>query len=270
MANLRVALAQIDIKKGNPRANWAKVQEAVAEAHRQRAHVIVLPELWDTGYALDQSKDLASSLSGGLFSEIAALSAKATIYVFGSMLEKRGLGVSNTAPIVGPKRGIEGAYRKLHLFPLMQEDQWLTPGEAATTFDLPWGRTAVAICYDLRFPELFRRYAVDGTRITFVPAQWPIERIEHFRALLRARAIENQMFVCATNRVGMDDYEEPTGNYGTKYGGHSAIFDPNGDIVIELGEGEGVVTAEFDLNMVEKVRRSMPVLEDRRPEHYNA
>ncbi len=270
MANLRVALAQIDIKKGNPRANWIKVQEVVTEAHRQRAHVVLLPELWDAGFALEQAKDLASSLSGGLFSEIAALSAKATIYILGSMLEKRGLGVSNTAPIVGPKRGIEGAYRKLHLFPPMQEDQWLTPGEGAATFDLPWGRTAVGICYDLRFPELFRRYAVEGTRITFVPAQWPAERQEHFRVLIRARAIENQMFIVATNRIGVDDYEEVTGNHGTKYGGRSAIIDPNGDVVVELGDSEAVVTAELDLNMVERLRRSIPVLTDRRPEHYTS
>ncbi|PJF44970.1 MAG: carbon-nitrogen hydrolase [Phototrophicales bacterium] len=268
MANLRVALAQIDIKKGNPRANWARVQEAIAEAHRQRAHVVLLPELWDAGFDLERAKDFASSLSGGLFSELAAISAKATIYILGSMLEKRGLGVSNTAPIVSPKRGIEGAYRKVHLFPLMEEDRWLTPGEAATTFDLPWGRTGVAICYDLRFPELFRRYAVEGARITFLPAQWPIQRIEHFRALLKARAIENQMYIVATNRVGMDDYEESTGNYSTQYGGHSTIIDPNGDIVIELGTGEAVVTAEVDLNKVEMVRRSMPILEDRRPEIY--
>lgn len=268
MANLRVALAQIDVRKGNPRANWAKVQEVVTEAHRQRAHVVLLPELWDAGYALEQSKDLASTLSSGLFSEVTALSSQNTIYILGSMLEKRGLGVSNTVPIVGPKGGISGAYRKLHLFPLMKEDQWLTPGEAALTFDLPWGRTGVAICYDLRFPELFRRYAVEGARVTFVPAQWPVQRHEHFRTLIRARAIENQMFIVATNRIGVDDLNEEAGTYGTRYGGGSAIIDPNGDTLIELGEGEGVYTAELNLNLVEKMRRAIPVLDDRRPEHY--
>lgn len=269
MTKLRICLAQMDVQKGNPRANWAKAQEIIAEAQRQKAHVVVLPELWDMGYQLDKAKDFASSLSGGLFSQVSAISTQFKIFIIGSMMEKRGLGVSNTAAIFTPNRGVTGAYRKLHLFNLMQEDQWLTPGESAPVFDLPWGTSAVAICYDLRFPELFRRYAVEGAGIVFVPSQWPEPRIEHFRTLIRARAIENQMYVVAVNRIGVDDYEPETGRFSNRFGGYSAIIDPNGETVIEVGgKSEAVVCADIDLSVVEKMRQSMRVLLDRRTEHY--
>ena len=266
--NLRISLAQFDVKKGNPRANWIMAQEMIAEAQHQKAHVVVLPELWDVGYALEKGQSFASSLSGGLFSQVAALAKQHNLYVLGSMMEKRGLGVSNTVAVTSPNRGVMGAYRKIHLFPLMDEHKWLTPGEGAATFDLPWGRTGIAICYDLRFPELFRRYAVEGAIISFLPCQWPTIRIEHYRSLVKARAIENQMYMVAVNRTGADDYDEEIGVYGTEFGGHSMVVDPWGNTVIELGEGEGVYTVEVDLGTVEKIREQIPILRDRRPELY--
>jgi omega-amidase len=269
MTNLRVSLAQFNVRKGNPRANWTQAQQMIAEAHRQAANIVVLPELWDVGYALEQAKEFASPLSGGLFSQLTALAKQYNLYILGSMMEKRGLGVSNSAPVITPNRGVIGAYRKLHLFPLMNEHQYLTAGEAATIFDLPWGSSAVAICYDLRFPELFRRYAVEGAQIVFVPAQWPHPRLEHFRTLVRARAIENQMYVVAVNRVGGDDLNEETQKYAAEFCGHSMVIDPWGNTVIELGEGEGVYTVDIDMSAVERIRRQIPVLQDRRPEHYN-
>lgn len=268
MTQIRVSLGQFDVKKGNPRENWTRVQEMVTEAHHQNAHVIVLPELWDVGYALERSKDFASSLSGGLFTQVAALANQQNLYILGSMMEKRGIGVSNTVPVVSPNQGVTGAYRKLHLFPPMDEDKWITPGESTLTFNAPWGASAIAICYDLRFPELFRRYAVEGTQIMFVPCQWPHPRLEHFRTLVRARAIENQMYVVAVNRVGTDDVNHDLNTQGTSFCGHSMVIDPWGETIIELGEGEGVYTVDIDLSTVNTIRRDIPVLENRRPEHY--
>ncbi|MBZ0321087.1 MAG: carbon-nitrogen family hydrolase [Anaerolineae bacterium] len=269
MTVLRVSIGQFDVRKGNPRVNWTSVQEITAEAKRQGGQVVVLPELWDSGYALDQAKTFASSLSGGLFAQVVALAKQHGIFILGSMLEKRGLGVSNTTAVVSPVGGIMGAYRKLHLFPLMDEDKWLTPGEATLTLDLPWGKSAFAICFDLRFPELFRRYAVEGAKVVFVPCEWPHPRLEHFRTLVRARAIENQMYIVAVNRIGIDDYDEVSGKYGAHFCGHSMIVDPWGETVVEVGEGEAVVSVDLDLNKVDAVRQQIPVLENRRPEHYN-
>jgi predicted amidohydrolase len=126
--------------------------------------------------------------------------------------------------------------------------------------DLPWGATSIAICYDLRFPELFRRYAVEGAKLMMIPAEWPLERIEHWKALLVARAIENQCYIAATNAAGQ------TGN--TVFGGHSMIVDPWGKIIVAGGESPAMLTAEIELDVVDEVRDRIPVLRDRRPELY--
>ena len=119
----------------------------------------------------------------------------------------------------------------------------------------------MSICYDLRFPELFRRYAVaDGAKLMLICAEWPLVRVAHWRSLLVARAIENQCFVVATNSCG------ETG--GAVFGGHSMIVDPWGQIVAEAGEDERLLTAEIDLDEADGVRRQIPVFADRRPDAY--
>lgn len=266
MTQVTISVAQMDVRKGNPRVNWTKVQQMAGQAKQQGGEIVIFPELWDAGFALAQAKDFASTLSGGLFVQVAALSKQLGMFITGSMLEKRGVGVANSAPIISPTSGVMGAYRKVHLFPLMQEDQYLTAGEATLNVNLPWGMTAVAICYDLRFPELFRRYAVEGAKLVLIPCQWPEPRLEHYRTLLRARAIENGMFIVAVNRVGAD-VDEETGQE-THFFGHSSIIDPWGNIVFEAGETEGVYTAPINLDMVAQAQKAIPVLDNRRPEIY--
>jgi predicted amidohydrolase len=153
-----------------------------------------------------------------------------------------------------------GEYSKVHLYRLMDEDKYLTAGDRPTVIDLPWGAAGLAICYDLRFPELFRKYALAGARMVILPAEWPRPRLAHWRTLLRARAIENQMFVIACNRVG----ETP----GDHFPGHSAIVDPWGKAIVEGAEGEELLTAEIDLEEVIRFRELIPVFEDRRPDLY--
>jgi omega-amidase len=118
----------------------------------------------------------------------------------------------------------------------------------------------VMICYDIRFPELARTLALDGAKILFVPAEWPHPRLHHWRTLLMARAIENQMFVVSCNRVGTSG--------STHFFGHSLIIDPWGEIIAEGAEHEEIITAALDLTEVDKVRGRIPVFEDRRPELY--
>ncbi|MBN2304261.1 MAG: carbon-nitrogen family hydrolase [Anaerolineae bacterium] len=258
MSTLTVSLVQMDVRRGNPRVNWGRAQEHVAEAARRGADVVVFPELWDGGVAYEKGKDLASSLSGGLFAQVVALARQHNIHVLGSMYEKRGVGIYNSTAVISPRNGVMGAYRKIHLFPLMNENKWLQPGEAPLAIDLPWGRTGFAICYDLRFPELFRRYANDGAQIVIVPAAWPHPRLDAYRTLVRARAIENQCYMVAVNRVGVDEED------GTHYFGHSCVIDPWGETVVEGGEIEGHFTLTVDLDTVAKARRELPALQDRR------
>ncbi len=260
MPVLTVSLAQMNVKDGDPRKNWAVMQELTQEAVRRGSDLVVFPELWDNGYVLDKAKETSSPLSGGLFAQVAALSRSSNIFILGSMLEKRGVGVYDTTAIFSPRAGVMGAYRKIHLFGPLQEPLFLSAGEAPLTVDLPWGSTAIAICYDLRFPELLRRYAVDGAKVLILPAAWPAARINHWRVLVQARAIEDQYFVVACNRVG--DYNN------TVFGGHSMVVDPWGDLVCEAGDGEAMLTVKIDTDMVDPIRAKIPVVQDRRPNLY--
>lgn len=261
MAKLNISLAQMHIALGDVTRNQSKMEALVAEAARRKSHVVVLPELWSTGYALAEAKSYADELSKGMFAAISKTATQNKIAIVGSILEKRGLEVSNSAPLFAPNGRMVGVYRKVHLFRLMDEDQYLQPGPSLTPLDLPWGTTGIAICYDLRFPELFRKYVVDmNARIIFIPAEWPKIRVEHWRALLIARAIENQCYIVATNAVGQ------TGD--TEFGGHSMIVDPWGKIVVEAGESEQLITAAIELEVIDEVRRKIPVFEDMRLDIY--
>jgi predicted amidohydrolase len=260
MAKLKISLGQMNIALGDVRKNVNTAEEMITEAAKRGSHLIVLPELWSTGYALDQARELGTQLNVGIFAQVATLATQNKISIVGSLLERRGLEVTNSGTFFAPNGRLMGVYRKIHLFRLMEEDRWLQPGAAPLIMDLPWGTTGMAICYDLRFPELFRRYAVQGAKVIVMPAEWPIERVEHWRTLLQARAIENQCFMVATNSAGQ------TGN--TTFGGHSMIVDPWGKIVVEVGETPTLVTAEIEVDLVDSVRNRIPVFEDRRPDVY--
>ena len=119
----------------------------------------------------------------------------------------------------------------------------------------------LATCYDLRFPEIFRPYAVAGSNLCLIVAEWPERRISHWSKLLQARAIENQMYIAGVNKVGESQ--------GVKLGGFSAVVDPWGVPVIEGGDGEDLLTTEIELNVSLRCRKLIPVLSDRRPEVYN-
>lgn len=260
MPKLVISLAQMQIALGDTRKNTAQFEKWTAEAARRGSHMVVFPELWSSGYALENAKDLASNLNSATFSDMSAAAVGNKISVVGSILEKRGLEVSNSSAFFAPNGRMLGVYRKIHLFRLMDEDKWLQPGASPLAIDLPWGNTGLAICYDLRFPELFRRYAVDGAKMIIVPAEWPVERVEHWRALLVARAIENQCYIVACNAAGL------TGE--TTFGGHSMIVDPWGKIIIEGGEAANLLTAEIELDAVDEVRKRIPVFDDRRADIY--
>ena len=183
------------------------------------------------------------------------------MWLGGSILELGADGkIYNCFALYNPDGKLAGVYRKIHLFRLMAEEQFLAPGPEAVTVDLPWGRVGLAICYDLRFPELFRRYALAGAKLILLPAEWPHPRRTHWRTLLRARAIENQMFVAGCNRVGSSK--------GSDFFGASALIDPWGEALIEGGEQETLLTLTVDLDQVDAVRKRIPIFEDRRPGLY--
>jgi omega-amidase len=260
-----VSVGQMDIQAGQPERNLEVVEAWIEEAARRGSDLIVFPELWDTGFDPNRAPALASPLDSDRFARVAALARTYHIHVLGSMLERVITGGEdlcfNTAAWFTPEGTIAGAYRKTHLFRQMDEDRFVQAGDALPVLDLPWGKTGTAICYDLRFPEIFRRYALDGARLIAIPAQWPITRVAHWETLLKARAIENQVFVIGCNRVGREGK--------VKFAGHSMILNPWGVPFVTAGEDPVLLTAIIDFSEIEQAREKLTVFEDRRPELYD-
>lgn len=264
MSRFTISIAQMPIIVGQPELNLATARQMAAQAAARNTDLLLLPELWGSGYDLSHATVHATPSSEGLFAEMGAMAKQHQMWVGGSLLgyeeevEERPL---NLFALFAPDGSLAATYGKLHLFRLMDEEKWLAPGTHRTLINMPWGKVGLAICYDLRFPELFRRYALAGARLILLPAEWPHPRLAHWRTLLRARAIENQCFVVASNRVGQDPN-------GTRFFGHSVILDPWGEAIIEGDEETRLLTATIDLDEVEAIRAKIPVFEDRREELY--
>ena len=257
-----IALGQMDVKLGDPERNLGVVREMTAEAAKQGADMVVFPELWSTGYDLENAADYAAPVDEGIFAEVAALARQHSIHILGSCLSLLGPGkFGNTAALFDPQGDILGSYSKAHLFGLMDEDQYLTAGDDLPVIETRWGKVGLAICYDLRFPEIFRAYALTGAEMVFLPAEWPYPRLKHWQILMRARAIENQMYVVACNRVGVSK--------DTRFFGHSCVIDPAGETLVEGGEEEALLTATIQMDKVDQARALIPVFEDRRPSVYD-
>jgi len=260
MSILRVALIQLDVALGQPNLNLHRVAEMITRASAEGATLVVLPELWATGYDLENIACHATHLSEGLWPEIRALAERHHVFIYGSLVELRESRAFNTAALIAPTGQIMATYSKLHLFGLMDETKYLSPGASPVLTDTPWGKTGLSICYDLRFPELYRRYAINGAQVFLICAEWPKRRIEHWRTLLRARAIENQCIVIACNCVGA--------NKGENFGGHSALISAWGETCVEGGETADLILAEVDPNCVTEARERIRVFADRRVDVY--
>ncbi|RIX53542.1 carbon-nitrogen family hydrolase [Paenibacillus nanensis] len=260
---LRLALLQMPIDAGHPAHNKAKLEAMLQEAvgGGQKPDVILFPELWNTGYALDEIDKLADRNGEETIAFLSAFSRKHGVNVIGgSIAERKEDGVYNTIYAFDREGNRIGDYSKIHLFRLMDEEKYLKAGREPGRLLIEGEQAGMMICYDIRFPELTRTLALDGAKLLFVPAEWPNPRLHHWRTLLTARAIENQMYVVACNRMGVSGE--------TSFFGHSLVIDPWGEIVAEAGEEETILTAEIDLALVDEVRSRIPVFEDRRPNLY--
>ncbi|MGZ4790959.1 MAG: DUF2848 family protein [Ilumatobacteraceae bacterium] len=223
------------------------------------ADLIVLPEVWYPGYFSFDSYVAAASQTPSMmerFSDIARSAAKC-LHV-GSLIEADGDRHFNTSVMFGPDGQVIGRYRKMHLFGYgSREQELLTPGSDVVVVDTPLGRLGMAVCYDLRFPELFRRMTEKGAIGFVVASAWPHPRVEAWSTLLRARAIENQAVMAACNGVGPTDS-------GAVLCGRSAIVDAWGVTIGELGSDPDVLVREVDFAAVGAARSRFPALADRR------
>ena len=250
-SKIRVAAIQMQVVSGEPRKNIVRAEAMLNQAAEAGAQAALLPELWTTGYALDHFDNLAEEYHDRTLRFLQDAARRHTMAIVGgSFPEKRHDGVYSTCYTLGPDGSVLSTYSKEHLFPLLREPEYLRPGAPGAPAPTPTGKWASLICFDIRFPESARQLAYMGARILWVPAEWPHPRLEHWRTLLRARAIENQLFVVAANRCGHGD--------NTHWGAHSTIIDPWGNILAEADEEETVLLADLDMSMVDEVRARIP------------
>jgi predicted amidohydrolase len=256
-----VSLCQMDISVGQPKANLAVARAMVVEAARRGSRLVLLPELWTTGYNLPEIAAMAEREQESWLNEVRGWARELGICLHaGSLPEWDGKQVFNTSRVFGPDGRDLGSYRKIHRVPMLNEEQYLAAGDRGVVCrdgPLPMG---LLVCYDLRFPELSRLLALGGAHLLAVPAEWPAARTAHWRALLQARAIENQCYVAGINRVGTSN--------GVAFEGHSALIDPWGRQVGEAGSEPTILTLPVRPALVEEVRRQVPALRDRVPDAY--
>jgi predicted amidohydrolase len=255
---LKAAAIQFNIRLGDIDGNVEHVREALARAASEGCRLAVLPEMWSCGFHYKELAELAKR-TPEVVEEMGRLSAEYGMVLVGSLPEPDGEKVCNTAYVLDQGR-LAGKYRKIHLFSLMNEDRSFSGGDSWLVADTSIGRIGVFICYDLRFPELARRLSLEGAEILVVPGEWPKPREEHWRTLLRARAIENQLFIVAANCCGVQGKLD--------FFGASLIIGPKGDLLAEGGYENCELTATLDFSVMDQWRQQIPCFADRKPEFY--
>ena len=268
---MRAAAVQLNAK-ADKAANLEKADRLVRRAAAQGARLIVLPEKWT---ALGTRKDLraaAEPLGGEASAWAAAIARELAVDLVAGSISEQPEGeekMRNTSLHFGPDGALRAAYRKIHMFDvevdgvLYRESEHEEPGDEAVLSATDDGvELGLTVCYDLRFPELYRTLAVDGARILTVPSAFTLATTrDHWEPLVRARAIENQAFVVAANQIG----EHPPNH---RSGGRSMIVDPWGLVLAMAPDLETVITADLDLDQQADIRRRLPSLANRRPQAY--
>jgi len=233
----------------------------VRKAAMLNAEIVVLPEMWNTGYDLTNLEEIADVNGEDTKSLLTRLAKELHIHIIGgSVSTKRGNQFFNTMYVVNNIGEVIAEYDKAHLFKLMDEHLYLEAGTDKNIFTLNDVDMGGVICYDLRFPEWFRTHSLAGAKVIFVPAQWPAGRIDHWKILLQARAIENQCFIVAVNRVGED--------LNNSFNGNSMVIAPWGEVLWLGAEEETIGLVEINLDEVDEVRKRIPVFQDRRVDIY--
>jgi len=256
MANVRVAAAQMDLVWHDRRANYASARRLAEEARQHGAEIFVLPEMFATGFSLEASVT-AEPLEGPTPTFLRTLARDLDMAVVGGfVLGKPGARPRNVSLAVHRDGRDLALYAKMHLIALLGESARYEPGERPVPFDLGAIRAASFVCYDLRFPELFRA-VVNECGLILVIASWPAPRQLHWDVLLQARAVECQSFIMGVNRVGEGG--------GYTFSGGSAVIDPLGQVLARAGDEETLVLSDLDPAKVAQVRESFPFLRDRRP-----
>ncbi|MGC4106574.1 MAG: carbon-nitrogen hydrolase family protein [Thermomicrobiales bacterium] len=263
-----VQLNSRDDVAANLEAAFAGIDEAAANG----ARLVVLPEVWTYLGPDAGQQDAAEAVPGPLTERLAAKARQHGIYLHAGSILERAEGeprLFNTSLVFDPAGEVIATYRKIHLFDVdldadtsYRESDTIAPGDEIVTFDLDGTTVGLAICYDLRFPELFRILALQGAEVILLPAAFTMTTgKDHWETLIRARAIENGVYMVAVGQVGV----HPPGLWCY---GRSLVADPWGLVVAQAPDRAGVTVAELDLDEVTRVRRQIPSLANRRADRY--
>ncbi len=241
-----VACLQFPIARGEVERNLDQVRTMLAAQLQAPGTLILLPEIWATGFDYPRTRELGQQ-TGKILETMRELAAGGQVFFAGSLTEpQEGPDLPrNTLFLVGPE-GVIGSLSKQHLFRFWQEDQYYQEGQAGSLISTPFGPLGGLICYDLRFPEVAKRQAFAGSRLLVVSAQWPLSRLDHWQTLVRARAIENQCYLAACNGCGV------TGSM--EMAGHSMIVAPDGQVLQEAGCEATLITSPLHSDLVDEQR----------------
>jgi predicted amidohydrolase len=254
---MRVTSIQLAMSDQPKEKNVAHALMLVEQA--PPSDLILLPEIWPCGFfSFNRYQGDSEAIDGPIVKEFQEAACKRRCHIFmGSMVENDNGRLYNTSILLNPEGQIAARYRKIHLFGYQSEETTLLePGDNIVVVDTPWGKSGLSTCYDLRFPELYRRMIDRGAAFFLVASAWPHARLAAWKLFNRCRALENLAFLISCNCAGA--------NQGKKYAGHSMIVDPLGQAVAEGTEEEDYVTADIDPGQVNSVRQEFPVLADRR------
>jgi len=259
----KIVSIQFPVQLADIAHNQEKVKALVAKACQSyQPDIILLPETWNLGFfpenAMELAEDYVASTSAGLLRELAK-DYQVNI-IGGSIIVKENGLVRNRSLTYDREGNLIRVYDKSHLFSPAKENESFAAGEENEVFTLDGIKAAHMTCYDIRFPELARKLALDGAEILFVSAEWPHPRLHHWQILNQARAIENQMYVVTANGSGTA--------YDLHFCGHSSIINPWGEPLLEATKDEEILYAAIDVEQVQEIRKKIPVFMDRNEKVY--
>lgn len=272
--NVTVSMIQICADDDDRSINVAKVLDFLKVAGDRGSQIVALPEVWTgTGFSRDgRHKEIADTIPGEVTDAVGEAAREYGMYVVGSFYEKGEDGrYHNTVPVIGPSGDVVATYRKTHLYDgegrtdlpkILNESRKITPGSELTLVESNLCTFGVAICSDIRFPEIFRHYALAGAELVILPTAFLSPRVDHWEFLIKARACDNQIYLVATGMAGKEKHS------GIAYVGRSSVVDPWGVVQACCNDREVCTTTVIDLDFVREVRSWWPLNDQRRPQLY--
>ncbi|MBF0376304.1 MAG: hypothetical protein HQK72_02365 [Desulfamplus sp.] len=262
---MKIGLAQIDCVPGDIDSNIKKFDEFALQAKSLGCEVVIFPEMSDTGYVTSLIPKVAQPWSklGKPYIRASNAASSNSINLICGISEKVGDNIYNSIAYFNTNGELKGSYRKTHLFSPFPvcEDKCFRAGDLFSTIDIEGIKFGLSICFDLRFPEIYRYLTLNGAVVLLNCSAWPITRPSHWDHLTCARAIENQAFFIGVNRVGTDDK--------LTFNGRSRAISPTGDLIVEgSSDTEELIVCEIDINRVKEFRNAIPAINARRDDIY--